>query len=477
MIVQCPSCQSRFLVDVSKVKSLSSKGRCSVCGHVFALLENAVEDMEVASLRDRFERERAEKVKHIKGTVSGIYGVSPLPEEGKKEGILETKVRSAPTVIQETELDREGVLPEPAGEGVNQGESEFLPEFESALTTEQESKPGIQTGQEKAKAEDRFSPEFSDLEESPKLSEKEESSPSILEDDIDEWIESEFPITGEEAGGKKAKRAVPASGEGISGGAEGAPEIAPELESEFNLGSEPMDEGVYEQEFSDEPGLQGYSSLKQREAEKTSEDHREERPGSVGEKLSPPFEVASELISPTRRTHGIRVFLIIILILCASGGGWYLYRTGVLTSPHTLVGKIIGRFNAIRGKSAVTIYNLRNEQEPTLDGKLFAVRGMVENNQKKTVSYVVLEIRIFDGRGRVILMSTTVAGRVLKAEEISKMSVQNVFKTYRTLMKQNRKVSGKLAPKGKLPFLFLFDLSKFPKNKAKTFQVKILRTH
>jgi len=87
---------------------------------------------------------------------------------------------------------------------------------------------------------------------------------------------------------------------------------------------------------------------------------------------------------------------------------------------------------------------------------------------------VPLKIKIFDARGKVILTGRTCAGRVLQPDDIAKMTVQGVLKTYRSMNAQNRKTAGHLNPGEKLPFLFLFDLSKFPRKTAKSFQVEVI---
>jgi len=131
LIVQCPSCQSRFSVDASKIKSPLAKGRCSVCEDVFFLLDHAVNELEAAEVRDRLEEERARKARETLGTVTGMYGRGD--DEGKAGGEEEQTLKAAEEesvfIHPETgpeELSVEGAFEEEASE-----ELEFTAEVPS----------------------------------------------------------------------------------------------------------------------------------------------------------------------------------------------------------------------------------------------------------------------------------------------------------------------------------------------------------
>ena len=132
------------------------------------------------------------------------------------------------------------------------------------------------------------------------------------------------------------------------------------------------------------------------------------------------------------------------------------------------------KIKGLSGKTNITLFNLKNEQEPALDGKFFAVRGMVQSKRDKPVRFVPLRIKIFNDKNKPILTGQTIAGEVLSAEQISKMSVQNVLKKQHAFMELNKKTKGILGVGKKLPFLFLFDLSRFPRKLAKSFQIEVI---
>ncbi len=455
LIIQCPSCNSRFSIDSAKISSPSSKGRCSVCGHVFPLLEHAVEDMEVAELRDKFEREKAERAKKAIGFREGVYGSPPIERKISEESPLEAG-------------------PE---EETKQPDYEPFPELEEETAEEAILSQEVpeKTFSETAHWEEELEP-------------SQASSELFEEEDVEEWAEKVFPAPeeGEEPAGWEEDLAKEID-EAMKPGEPARRRAESDFESEIGIQTTPSIESSevgYEKRETegvrDEETLSGTSASVQANTEEPFQ-----RVTAGGEKSSaPPWEGGDSEISfedvfpsekESRRSLSFRLFLLLLLIIALVGGGWYLYETGTLTSPGSVTGRIMERINALRGRKSMVLFDLKNEQEPALDGKFFAVRGMVQNKGGTTVSYVPLRIKIFDERGRVILTGRTVAGKVLTAEEISKMTVGNVLKAYRSQKDKNRRVSGRLAPGEKLPFLFLFDLNKFPRKIAKTFQVEILK--
>ncbi len=369
--------------------------------------------METAALRDRLEEERARRAKNILGSFGGVYGLPHFEAKREKETTEEVEEGSA----EEASL---GIS------GLKETESE------------------------------------------PEMGEKAEMAtpPVFPAEEGGEGFEEEETIIQEVETGEDEE-------EGIETEAKEKLEIETEtgIEDRSEVEAETVQRPVFEEALSKESGgepLQAEAGLEREAGEGAEEKKDEEELGvSIGETLEP-FE-------RPKRSSLLPVLVAILIVLCIGGGGWYLYRTGVLTSPHSITGKFIEKINAIRGKSALMFFNLKNEQEPALDGRFFTVRGVVQNKQKISVSYVPLRIKIFDAKGKIIMTGRTVAGRILKAEEISKMTVGSVLKTYQSLVDQNRKSSGQIKPGGKLPFLFLFDLSKFPRKAAKTFQVEILK--
>lgn len=404
MIVQCPSCQSRFSIDSSKISSSSSRGRCSVCGQVFILLDYAVEGIEAAALRDRFEEEGAKKARGILGGFSGVYGTGEAraEEEVAQEYKAEAEVQAVAETTEET-VEREEIEAEPEEE--IQEESPHIPPLEEAKMEEK-----AEFGEEEAGITGE--------------AEKGDSEAEEVEREIEEFAEEE----------EKGKEPIISKKEEEWQGEEATGLPQPEVES-----------------YTGEEAKSGDES---------------------GVLLSDTFK---PLGRPERRLPFFPVLVVVLIILAIVGVSWYLYQSGVLTSADSITGKFIRKISSIRSKSAITLYNLKNEQEPALDGNFFVVRGVIQNNQKVLVPYVPLRIKVFDSKNRVILTGQTIAGKVLKAEEISRMTVQNVNKRNKSLMEQNKKSTGRLAPGSKLPFAFLFDLSKFPRKTAKTFQVEMLK--
>ncbi len=446
LIVRCPSCQSRFTVDSSKISGPLSRGHCSVCGHVFTILDHAVEDVETAALRDRFEKERQEKIKKVIGGSWGVYGI--LRPEGEKvseergqtglDGAVEVVSasrkeekpeaeplgRSEKISVPEELFDEERETSETkiaAAESVSERESETEIEPVSVAVTEREARP-------------------EEMAETPQGKTPREG----LEETMQGTREEFSPREGEDLARESQDTKVEGS---VEPEAEAA--IAPEMAEAASL---------EESTLVAEGG--GIDATSEPSGEPSAE------PSLMDEALEP-FE-------SSKRRSILPVLIVILVLLGLGGGGWYLYQSGVLTSSGGITGKIMSKIQAIRGKSTLILFNLKNEQEPARDGKFFAVRGVVQNRRRAAVPYVPLKIKIFDARGKVILTGRTCAGRVLQPDDIAKMTVQGVLKTYRSMNAQNRKTAGHLNPGEKLPFLFLFDLSKFPRKTAKSFQVEVI---
>jgi len=454
LIIQCPSCNSRFSIDSAKISSPSSKGRCSVCGHVFPLLEHAVEDMEVAELRDRFESEKAEKARKAIGFYDGVYGKPRVNRKREEKPPFETE-----------------------REEMKELEDEPFPSLDEEIT-EEEIPPFQEAPEESLPDTARRTEEAEQPQTSSKLFE---------EEDVGEWAETVFPEPeeDEEAAGWEGDLAKEIEesmkpGEPARQGTE--PDIEPEIGIQATLGTVPEfgDEREREDFREEEPPVEApirRAPTAEPLQRMTDEEEKGHTPGPLWEEEGPErsFEEAFPSEKESRGPLSFRFLLLLLIVLALGGGGWYLYKTGTLTSPGSMTTSIMARINALRGKKSMVLFDLKNEQEPAADGKLFAVRGMVQNKGSATVAYVPLRIKIFDGQGHVLLTGRAVAGKVLTPEEISKMTVKNVLKTYRDQNEKNRQTSGRLEPGGKLPFLFLFDLSKFPRKTAKTFQVEVLK--
>ncbi|RLA88716.1 MAG: hypothetical protein DRG20_05730 [Deltaproteobacteria bacterium] len=37
MVVECPKCKTKFMLDEKKLKHFYTKARCSICGHIFVI--------------------------------------------------------------------------------------------------------------------------------------------------------------------------------------------------------------------------------------------------------------------------------------------------------------------------------------------------------------------------------------------------------------------------------------------------------
>jgi len=409
-------------------------GRCSVCGHVFTLLDHAVNEIEAAETRDRLEAERAKRARATLGDVTGMYYRAPK-EESRGEEIVEKAEEEAAVFLQP-----EGGLEE----SVRTDEEKDEWPRESEFETGQEERLG-EIEKELAVEEDDFTP--------------------WEEEVIDEAQgEGEAEETVDTAGGEERISAEEIGGYGgIERGeefdieeSEGTGEVA-----EWPPPGDVLEEGLEEPSFR-EGGLGEEEEGSEAEPSEPEEETIIDESGSL-----------KSFYEEKKRFPVLPVLIIILIILVIGGGGWYLYKSGMSGSGFTQM--IAEKIDAIRGKSDLMLFDLKNEQEPATDGKFFAVRGFVQNKRKTPFPFVELRIKIFDDKNNVILQEKTIAGRVLKPEEISKMTVHNAVKQYSAMIEMNKKSSGKLGPNQKLPFLFLFDLSKFPRDKAKTFQVEIIK--
>jgi len=418
LIVQCPSCKSRFSVDASKITNPSMKGRCSVCGHVFVLLDNAADEMEAATIRDSLEEARAKRVKDL-GGISGIYEIPESVDDGKltEENdriVSDVGDLSEVEVVKESkEFDRvdetieigdeEGKLSEPNPEDdalVEESSAVIEPELpDQHETSGLEEKVSVETPEETVGSE-------------PSLDEKEGE---------EEPIPEEILLSQKEAAGTQSDK-----------------DIDLETNHEENKRFDELDETDSEQTVMMD---ESFNSLKE------PKKHRSFLPLLIG----------------------------ILIVVVVGGGVWYVYRSGQLGAPQVFLQSLIEKVKNVRGASSLILFDLKNEQEPATDGRFFVVRGFVQNKGKKSFPYLVLRINVYDAKNKIILSKQTIAGRVLKPDEISKMTIQEALKQFSVMNEMNRKSSGKLDPGKKLPFVFLFDLSKFPRDRAKTFQVEILK--
>ena len=436
MIVQCPSCNARFSIDASKIQSSLSKGRCSLCGQVFPVLDHAVDQLEATEIRDRLEEERAERARRAVGDVTGMYGVTQKREEE------ESLFFHPETALEEAEEMAEGEFQEKIGILKDMEEGPEESEGEDLFSLEEESNEfeGIETvlGDEE-KEEKEALEEIQETEEEYTFSGI-EGEESFVEELVEKEEDFEFESTGEEVA------EWPPAGEVM----------------EEELIRDHKEEGVIEREEERSVG-EGIES-------ESDESDSEESQESVETDSSKEESLIS--FHKEKKSSSIPTPLIVVLVvLVLAVGGWYFFRS----EATNIVTKVTKKISEIRGQSALVIFNLKNEQEAASDGKFFAVRGIVQNKQKTPFPFITLKIKIYDAKSNVILTKQTIAGRVLKADEISKMTVQDVLKQFAAMNDMNRKSAGKLAPKQKLPFLFLFDLSKFPRKRAKTFQVEILK--
>ncbi len=433
MIVRCPSCKSRFSIDSSKIKSPLSKGHCSICGHVFTLLDHAIEDMETAALRDKFEREREEKLRATIGNF-GVYGAATASGDKEEASATEEAIPEPAPPAEEPSI------PEETEPSFHETETEQELEQKSEAETEAETEMAFGSPEAEEATAEIPTLEENPPEEIPAPPEEEEApSPQEVEPEMRETALEEPPEAGVETTSE--------------------PEIR---ETETEAKREPVEGEAAPEETPFQP------AEKEEPARETNE-----APAAEDQEV-PPADETLEPFEPAKRSSLLPILIAILILLGIGAGGWYLYQSGTLTS-NSLTGGIINKINEIRGKSSLVLFNLKNEQEPARDGKFFAVRGMIQNTDKNTVPFVLLKIKIFDAKGKVILTGETTAGKVLKPEEISRMTVHDALRTYQTLKARNRKSDGRLAPKGKLPFLFLFDLNKFPRRIAKSFQVEIVK--
>jgi len=364
MIIQCPSCKSKFNLDSSKINGLSVKGRCSVCGNAFPLLDHAVDVVEATALRDRLEDERVARIKEM------------MEQQEARQREAEKKAAAEALSGTGSVSEAEGLLELPD-----------IPAVEEASFEKEE--PGLE-----------------ELEET------------------DRALETEEKETGEE------------------------------ITTIHELSEQPIQE---EQEES--AGL-----------EEPAEEKDAVRDSMEPENIGVSVDDLGDIKPPGGRSSLMPVLLIVLLLVVLGGGGWYLYNSGQSDVFNNIVEKIKG----LTGQTSLTLFNLKNEQEPALDGKFFAVRGMVQSKRDKAIRFVPLRIKIFNGRNKTILTGQTVAGSVLSAEQISKMSVQDVLKKHRAFIKLNKKTKGLLGAGKKLPFVFLFDLSRFPRRLAKSFQIEVM---
>ena len=406
-----------------------------MCGHVFVLLDHAEDEMEASRLRDRLEEARAEKARGVTGGVTGVYEVTPSEEEKREEETVGAGEEMKGVSPSSDEVEKGAGVPEEGderGEEVSyeRGEEEKAEEVPAEVEM-----PGVEGGVSQEE-------ETSEKEEIP----QEEVSVEVFGE------ESETPS--EEVPEKE--------------------ELEPEGETEEAGDKEEEDEeGMGDVVLQpDEEKLEGEEE--EPRAEEVKEDSHKEGKGGIGEEELP--DAYEPLVPPKRRISLFPILVVVLIVVVLAGGGWYLYQWGQFSSTGGIIGSIVEKINAIRGESSFVLFDIKNEQEPALNGKFFSVRGMVQNKKKTAVPWVSLRIKIFDAKNNVVLTGTTVAGRVLKPEEISKMTVQDVMKQYRSMNAMNRKVSGRLEAGKKLPFLFLFDLSKFPRSRAKTFQVEVIQT-
>jgi predicted Zn finger-like uncharacterized protein len=366
MIIQCPSCKSRFNLGSSKINGLSAKGRCSVCGNVFSLLDHAVDVVEASALRDRLEDERVARIKEM------------MEQQEARQREAEEKAAAEALSGASNASETEGLLE--------------LPDIPAA----------------------------------------EEVSFETEEPDLEAPEETAGKLGAEEEGTGK------------------------DITTVNELSDQPLQEEEEELAGLDEPAAE----------KETAQDSGD--PESVGVPLSE----LGDIKPPGKRSALMPVLLIVLLLVVLGGGGWYLYNSGQSDVFNGIVEKIKG----LTGQTSLTLFNLKNEQEPALDGKFFAVRGMVQSKRDKAIRFVPLRIKIFNGRNKTILTGQTVAGKVLSAEKISKMSVQDVLKKHRAFIKLNKKTKGVLGAGKKLPFVFLFDLSRFPRRLAKSFQIEVVES-
>ena len=444
MIVQCPSCNARFSIDASKINSSLSKGRCSLCGHVFPVLDHAVDQLEATEIRDRLEEERARRAKETVGDVTGMYGVTVGKgvEEESSQGALGEE-----SLLSQTEVSfEEGETIDWTDNEEVEAIKEMAEEDEKIALRESETYAWEEETEQVEKIETVIDEEGTEreegIEETPEVEKYEfvgiEGEEKVLEELSTEAEESklekdfEFETTAE----TEEIAEWPPPGEIMEG------EFKESQKEEATF--EGKEEGVPEEEIKTEP--------------------EELKDAAMTGKESMVFEKEKRSSIPV-------VPLVVLIVLILAVGGWYFFRS----EASSLITKVTEKISSIRGQSALIIFDLKNEQEPASDGKFFAVRGFIQNKQKTSFPYVTLRIKIYDAKNKVILTKQTLAGRVLKADELSKMTVQDVLKQLKAMNEMNRKSSGKLGPNQKLAFLFLFDLSKFPRKTAKTFQVEILK--
>ena len=402
-----------------------SKGRCSNCGHVFVLLDNAVDALEAAMLRDKLEETRAKHAKEVLGGVSGVYAVEEKVSHEVETPKAEME-ESDSEVVQESEAPSQ----EEPFEAIERDiEEETVGKVEERGGGEEDNEEGL---------EREVGLEIGTLEDMPEKPVQEE-----MEREEKENQESEVGWSFEEIGGQEDS-----AGTG----------------EEENL-SEGEDESELEKPKRDN----------EREETKGDAFNEEEGENLIDDRGTTPLGGAFEAFDqPKKRSSLLPILIIILVVLGIGGGSWFLYQTGQFSNPSGIIGSLVNKIKAIRGKSTLVLFELKNEQEPAVNGRFFSVRGYVQNRQNKSLPYVSLRIKIYDGKNRVIMTGKTIAGRILKPEEISKMTVQDALKQYKVMNEMNKKSSGKLGPNQKLPFLFLFDLNKFPRKEAKTFQVEVL---
>jgi len=391
MIIQCPSCKSKFKMDSSRISGPVAQGRCSVCGEVFPLLDYATDVMEATTLRDKLEDERAARIKEM------------MAQQKARQREAEEKAAAERMAISR--------------EAAEKVEPEELPDFQEI--------PAVEGA----------------------LFEEAPASDAMAESDHGEAAEKEE------------------SGLEIPEETDRKSEEVQELGSE---GEERAEETITTPELS-EQSLQE-EEKESADAENTIEEKGLDQDSEELENMDVPLEELGEIKPSGKRSTLMPVLLIILLLVVLGGGGWYLYNSGQSGIFNSIVEKIKG----LSEKTNITLFNLKNEQEPALDGKFFAVRGMIQSKRDKPVRFVPLRIKIFNDKNKPILTGQTIAGEVLSAEQISKMSVQNVMKKQHAFVESNKKAKGILDAGKKLPFLFLFDLSRFPRKLAKSFQIEVV---
>lgn len=159
----------------------------------------------------------------------------------------------------------------------------------------------------------------------------------------------------------------------------------------------------------------------------------------------------------TGKSHLLSVFLVIVLILLASGAAVFFFAPDLIRDSVPFLKEEKKQVINDAGVRRLTLKAVTGAFVGSKDaGQLFVIRGMVGNNYPKSRSFILIKGNILDSKGHVVRSKSAYAGNTYKDEKIKVLPLEEINKALKNRTGMDRQ-NFNVAQGTYIPFMIVFE--------------------